>query len=155
MRKSQFSKKQKTAVVGTTVAALMVGGVAFAYWTNTGSGAGSASTGTNSSILVNQTTSVAAMAPGVAPQALSGNFTNANSGPVYVHEVTAIVTGTDKSGCTASDYTIAGTALVNAEVPAGTAVGSWTGLTIQFNNKPDVNQDACKNATVALAYASN
>jgi len=42
---------------------------------------------------------------------------------------------------------------VAAEVPAGTAQGSWTGATIQFKNDPAVNQDACKGATVNLAYA--
>ena len=40
---------------------------------------------------------------------------------------------------------------VNAEVPAGTNQGSWSGATIRFNNK-NVVQDACKGATVNLAY---
>ena len=41
---------------------------------------------------------------------------------------------------------------VSAEVPAGTVQGAWTGATIKFNNKSAVNQDACKGATVTLAY---
>ena len=41
---------------------------------------------------------------------------------------------------------------VNAEVAAGTAKGSFTGATIRFNDKA-TNQDACKGATVGLAYA--
>jgi len=135
---------------------LLVGaGAAFAYWTNAGSGAGNAETGTNVAIVVNQTSTVAGMAPGVAAQPLSGNFDNANSGPVYVAAVTATVTGTDKTGCGATDYTIGGTATVATQVPAGTGVGSWSGLTIQFNNKTGVNQDACKNAIVSIAYASS
>ncbi len=40
---------------------------------------------------------------------------------------------------------------VDAEVPAGTSQGSWSGATIKFNNKA-TNQDACKGATVNLAY---
>jgi hypothetical protein len=54
--------------------------------------------------------------------------------------------------CDASDYTIGGSAVINAEVPTG-ALGAWTGLTIAFNNK-GTNQDQCKGATVAIAYAT-
>ena len=146
--------KKKWAIV-LVVASLCIGGVAFAYWTNTGSGAGTASTGSNASITVNQTSTVSGLAPGLAAQALSGTFDNPNTSPVYVTSVTATVTGTDQVGCGATDYTIAGTATVNAQVPAGTSVGSWSGLTIQFNNKTAVNQNACKNAVVSIAYTSN
>lgn len=147
-------KRTATIVVGIVV--LLVGaGAAFAYWTNSGTGTGDADTGTNTAIVVNQTSTVLGMAPGVAAQPLSGNFDNANDGPVYVAAVTATVTGTDQTGCTASDYTIAGTATVAAQVPAGDGVGAWSGLTIQFNNKAGVNQDACKNAVVAIAYVSS
>ncbi len=147
---------RRTPILIVGAVALTVGAAtAFAYWTNSGSGAGTADTGTNVAVVVNQTSTVTGMAPGVAAQALSGNFDNANAGPVYVAAVTATVTGTDMSGCTPSDYTIAGTATVAAQVPAGTGVGSWSGLTIQFNNNAGVNQDACKNAIVTIAYASS
>jgi hypothetical protein len=42
---------------------------------------------------------------------------------------------------------------VGAEVPAGNGQGSWSGATLAFNNKADANQDACKGATVNLAYS--
>ena len=147
--------KRTTTIIAATVVLLVGAGAAFAYWTNSGTGTGDADTGTNAAIVVNQTSTVAGMAPGVAAQALSGNFDNPNTGPVYVAAVTATVTGTDKLGCGATDYTIAGTATVGAQVAAGTGVGSWSGLTIQFNNKAGVNQDVCKNAAVDIAYASN
>lgn len=146
-------RKTISLIVGV-VMVLAGAGVAFAYWTNTGSGRGTASTGTNSTITVNQTSTVTAIAPGVAPQVLSGDFTNPNAGPVFVAAVTATVTGTDLDGCDDTDYTIGGRATVNAEIPAGTNVGSWSGLTIAFNNKPGTNQDACKNATVTIAYVA-
>jgi len=142
-------------VAAVTVGVTLIGGVAFAYWTTTGSGGGSASTGTVVPVVVNQTATITGLAPGLAAETLSGTFDNPNAGPVYIGSVTATVTGTDKAGCTASDYTIAGTAPVNAEIPSGNGVGSWSGLTIRFNNKPTVNQDACKTATVTLAYTSN
>ena len=148
--------RRKTVVLLSGVALVLAGGgVAFAYWTNSGSGSGTAGTGTNSPITVNQTSTVAGMGPGEAPQPLAGNFDNANDGPVFVAAVTATVTGTDQSGCGPTDYTIAGTAPVAAQVPVGTGVGAWSGLTIGFNNKAGVNQDACKGAVVAIAYASS
>ncbi len=147
---------RRTSVIFAAVAVPLVGaGAAFAYWTTTGAGTGTADTGTTVAVVIRQTSTVTGMAPGVAPQALSGNFDNPNAGPVYVAGVTATVTGTDKTGCTATDYTVAGTATVAAQVPAGNAVGAWSGLTIAFNNKTATNQDACKGAVVSLAYTSN
>lgn len=143
------------AVLLALLGSALVAGAAFAYWTTTGSGSGSATTGTTTPVTVNQTSTVSNLAPGSGTQALSGNFDNPNSGPVYVASVSATVVRTDKTGCTAADYTIAGTATVNAEVPAGTAQGAWSGLTIAFNDKPATNQDACKGATVTLAFTSN
>jgi hypothetical protein len=151
MRK--VSRKKKVAVA--TMAMLGIGGAAFAYWTTTGSGTGDASTGTTVAVTVHQTSTVTGLRPGGTAQALSGNFDNPNSGPVYVASVTATVTGTDKVGCDATDYTVAGTAPVNAQVAAGNGVGSWSGLTIAFNNKPATNQDACKSATVSISYTTN
>lgn len=148
-------RRKTIAVLTGATLVLAGGGVAFAYWTNSGSGGGTAGTGSNSPITVNQTSTVTGMGPGVAAQPLAGNFDNTNDGPVYVAAVTATVTGTDKSGCGATDYTIAGTAPVAAQVPVGTGVAAWTGLTIAFNNKVGVNQDACKGAIVTIAYASS
>ena len=146
---------KKTVAIAAAVLLIVGGGAAFAYWTNSGSGTGQATTGSNQTIVVHQTSTVTGLAPGLPAQTLSGNFDNPNTSPVYVTSVTASITGTDKTGCDASDYTIAGSAPVAAEVPAGSAVGSWTGLTIAFNNKPAINQDACKDAVVAIAYTTN
>jgi hypothetical protein len=153
----RFSKK--FTVIAASAAILVAGGgVAFAFWTSGGSGTGSAATGTSEDVTVVQTSTVTDMGPGVAAQTLSGNFTNANTGPAYVTTVTASIAsvfqgGVLAVGCSASDYTLTGTAMsVGAEVPVGTGVGTWTGATIAFNNTA-ANQDACKGATVNLAYA--
>ena len=150
---------RKTATIAVTLALLLVGGAAFAYWTVGGGGTGTAETGTSQDITVVQTSTVTDLRPGGAPQALSGNFDNANEGPVYVGTVTvAIGTVTKAAGapagpCDATDYTLANaTMTVNAEVPTGTGQGAWSGATIAFNNKTDTNQDGCKGATVNLTY---
>ena len=149
------TKKRFVLIALTMATALTGGGIALAYWTQGGSGSGSAGTGTTAAVVVNQTSTVSGLAPGLPAQALSGNFNNPNAGPVYVTAVTATVTGTDQPGCGATDYVIAGTATVGAQVPSGSAVGAWSGLTIQFNNKPGTNQDACKTAAVTIAYTSS
>ena len=153
---NEISRKKKIGWIAFgTAAMLLAGGAAFGYWSITGSGTGDANTGTVVAVDVNQTSTVTGLAPGLAAQALSGNFDNPNSGPVYVASVTAAVTSTDKVGCGATDYTIAGTATVNAQIPAGNNQGAWSGLTIAFNNKAGTNQDACKNAVVTITYTAN
>jgi len=155
----RITKKSIAVVTGFAVV-LAGAGVAYAYWTAGGSGTGTAATGTSVALTAVQTSTVSAMGPGVAAQSLNGNFNNTNAGPVYVQSVTASISDVTAGGvsigaaCDADDYTLTGAAMtVAAEVPAGSAQGSWTGATIEFNNKAAVNQDACKNAVVRLAYA--
>ena len=150
---------KKTLAVATTVVLLSGGGAAFAYWTNTGSGTGSAASGTNLPVTVNQTSTITGLYPGQTPQTLAGDFTNPNAGPTYVTAVTATGYTIDAThvtaGCAVSgNYTLGGTAGVNADVAAGSNKGAWTGLTIVMNNL-GTNQDACKGATVTITYASS
>ena len=157
---STFSKKKKTAVA--TIALMMVtGGAAVAYWSVGGSGTGTAQTGSTVDITVVQTSTVSGLAPGGSAQTLSGTFTNPNPGPVHVMTVTAsiasitLAAGVPAGTCDNTDFTLSNAAMtVNAEIPNGTAQGSWSGATIQFNNKA-TNQDGCKGATVNLAYTVN
>ena len=153
-------RKRKVAIVAAAlVGAASVG--AYAYWSSTGAGTGSATSGDVAAVTVVQTSSVTGLAPGLSAQTLSGNFNNPNSGPVYITAVTVSIDSVTKAvgapagTCDSTDYTLGGTAPVAAEVAPGNAKGSWTGLTIQFNNKAGANQDACKGATVNLAYSAN
>jgi hypothetical protein len=153
--------RRRGLVLGVVIS-LGVAGAAFAYWTAGGSGSGTGSTaGTQTALTANQTTTLTAMYPGDTAQTISGNFTNPNSGPSQVNTVTVSIasvtkaTGAPVGTCDATDYTLANTVMtVNAEVPVGAAKGAFTGATIHFNDKA-TNQDACKNATVTITYASN
>jgi hypothetical protein len=151
-------KTKRQALLGVGLALIMAT-AAFAYWTAGGSGSGTAQAGTTTGLTVNQTSTLTAMYPGDSAQTLSGTFDNPNSGPIHVGTVTASISSVTKAGgapagtCDATDFTLASAAVtVNADVPAGTSTGSWSGATIRFNNKA-TNQDACKGATVNLAYA--
>jgi len=154
----RISRKKKVLVA--TLAMTGIAGAAFAYWSATGTGSGSADTGDTVTVTVNQTRTVTDLAPGSGTQALSGDFTNTNDGPVYITAVAAQVTEVNDAGgvaivgCSAADYTIAGTGAVGAEVPTGTNVGSWGNLTIEFNNTAE-NQDACKNAQLVIEYTAS
>ncbi|MDP2710983.1 MAG: TasA family protein [Solirubrobacteraceae bacterium] len=152
------SNRKRSTISAVAVILLLAAG-AYAYWTAGGSGSGSGTAGDTVGLIVNQTTVVDDMHPGDTAQTISGNFNNANEGPIYVGTVTAAISsvvkavGAPAGDCDATDFTLASGAMtVNAQVPVGTGVGTWTGATIKFNNKADANQDACKGATVNLAY---
>lgn len=129
---------------------------AYAYWTQSGLGAGGAVTSTNEAITVNQTSTPTALYPGGPAQAISGNFDNPNAGKVRVAAVAVSIGSIEGSpaGCTAADYQLNNaTATVNAEIDPGDAVGSWSGPSVQMLNTGS-NQDGCKNAIVNLSFAS-
>jgi len=159
MRK--LSTKQKIAATGTAAVVAVAGaGTAYAYWTSTGSGTGSATTSAGASNLtLAQTSNISNMYPGDSAQAITGTVTNNAGNSAYVTAVTASISGvtlaTGAVGvCDASDYTLATpTMTVGRDVVAGGSA-TFTGATIKFNNKT-TNQDGCKGATVALAYAAS
>jgi hypothetical protein len=149
----RLTKKPKAIIVGAAIVGLASAGVAYAYWTTSGTGSATATTGTVVGITVNETTSATNLYPGGPAQPLAGNFNNSNAGAVYVASVTAAL-GTLPTGCLPADFTIAGTALVGANVASGTGVGSWSGLTIAMNNT-GVSQNACKASSIPLVLTSN
>jgi len=141
-----------------TVAIVGVSAAAYAYWTTTGSGTGTASTGQGESIVVNQTSTITGLVPDGPEQDLSGNFDNPNAGPVTIDAVSAeVVDVTEAVGvtgtCSPADFVIRGSSTVSASIPAGDGTGSWSGLTIQLVDS-GANQNACKNATVQIAYTA-
>lgn len=159
---SRLHGRKKILVIGA-ICTVMAAAGAYAFWTQSGTGEGSASTGTTTGITVNQTSSITGLYPGGSAVGLSGDFTNLNSSAIKVAAVTVAfraidpfttVGGVAIPGCTAADYTLGGTATVGVEVASGTNVGSWSGLTIAMNDTAS-NQDACKNAVIHLTYSSS
>lgn len=151
-----FDRRWKVGALAVCMFA--IAGVAYAYWTTSGSGSGSAGTADASSITVNQTSTVAGLFPGGPAQTLSGNFDNPNPGSVFVGAISATISGvtgpniTAGTPCAAADYQLNGFPVtVDAEVPTGSDVGSWTGGSIQLLNTAS-NQNGCKGATVAISY---
>ena len=142
------------------VAVLAMAGAAYAYWTQGGSGSGAASAGTTSAITVNQTGAPSGLYPGGPAAALAGTFTNPNPGPVNISSVTAAVRAfashtvdATKPDCTQADFAIGGVSGANV-VPSGTAVGSWSGLTVRLLDN-GLNQDNCKSVWITVDYTAN
>jgi hypothetical protein len=154
----QFLTRRAIVVAG--VLAVVIAGSAIAYWTAGGSGTGTATVAAAATALTaNQTTVLTAMYPGDSAQTIAGNFDNPNSGPMHVATVTVSIASVTKAPaapagtCDATDFVLTGAAMaVDAEISPGNGVGAFTGAQIKFNNKA-VNQDACKGATLNLAYA--
>ena len=163
--KKHLSKKRVVLAVLVVVMLAIASGVAYAYWTSGGTGTSSATACTTTGITVHQTApvTVTGLYPGATPVTLSGNFDNSNSGTVHITSVTAAVTaisgaGTDlsKPVCATTDFAIAGSFAPAGgyTVPTGTAVGAWTGLTVQLLNGV-ANQDNCKGASATITYTVN
>ena len=151
-------KLTRKTVAVAAVAVLLSGGVAFAYWTNSGTGTGTATTGTNAAITVVQTASSAVLVPGGPTSTLSGTFSNPNTSPVFVNTVTATLASVTGSvgtpACTVADYALDTATITIGAQAAVDDTTAWTGIKVSMVNS-GTNQDACKNATINLSYTSN
>jgi hypothetical protein len=133
-------------VVAATLAALVLAA---------NEGASAASAG----LAVHQTSSIADLFPGGPPGVLRGDFDNPSDDTVFVHEVTATIepfrvqTDPAKPACTDADFVIAGAAPVDAGIPPGVAVGSWSGLTVAMT-KPPTDQANCEGVSITIDYVS-
>src|SRR4051812_2750164 len=112
MRSHKFSKKTKAAVLAGVLTVGIAGG-AYAYWTTTGSGSGSATTGTSSVFAVTTDAATGSpLTPGGPTQTVAFHVANNNSGVQHLTAVAVTVANSDGSawtavnGCSAADYTV-------------------------------------------------
>lgn len=167
MQKNTTKKNTKrVAIVGATTAALLGGGVAFAYWTTSGSGSGSATTDTGASntLTFDQATPTTAdtLFPGGPARIISGRVTNTGDQSVYVTQVVAEIDsvktadGAAIDGCDASNYEVVNPTggMSVGEDLAKDGYATFTGATIAFVDKT-TSQDACKGAVVHLTFTAS
>jgi hypothetical protein len=154
----KYSKKVILGVATSTAAVLVVAGAAFAWWTDGGTGSGSADTGnTSDNLTINAATSgTADLVPDGSSAAVSLTVSNTNSYSVSLNGDTASVdAGTIKCGATSvpdswfdfDDATIDGTSPVAAGA-SGTVI-SASGLTFHMLDQT-ANQNVCKDAAVTF-----
>jgi hypothetical protein len=159
-----FKSKKRAAAIGAVAAISIVGGsVAYGYWTTTGIGDGSATTGTSTAFTVDLgDVETPALTPGGPTQIVPVTVTNPSTGIQRLRQVevrVALANGdpwTPAGGCTAADFSINGenageAATITTTQDLAPNGGSSTGLsvTVQMVETGD-NQDGCKQKVVPL-----
>ena len=145
-----------TVAIGTASIVLATAGVAYAYWTTTGAGTGSATTGTDApadKISLAQVGTLTGFYPGSTPQDVKVVATNPAAFSQKVGNVTVTV-GTI-GGCASSNWAVVDSA-DSFGVLAGNTSSAAAGqvvATIQLT-ETGVNQDACKSVSPVLTFAS-
>ncbi len=149
--KLSIGRNRFTGVAVGVIAAAAIGGAAFAYFTSTGSGSGTAPVNSTSPWVLSSGP-ISGFGPGTGTQNIVGTATNSLSQKEFIGTVTPTVSSTSNPGCTAADFTLTN-GVINADTVSG-ASGLNFG-TITFNDRAGVNQDACQGVTVTLSFTSN
>jgi hypothetical protein len=146
-----FSKKR--LFIPAAVAALMVVGVAaYAFWTTTGSGQGSATVAADNGTLVIHATAPSGLTPGDS-QDITFTVDNDNSSSLYVDTIHLDSVDADNA-CDVADFSM-DDVVEGATVPASTDGYAMPNKgTLTFADT-EVNQDACKSANLTLTFSSN
>jgi hypothetical protein len=172
---------RKRALLAAGVLTLAIATVAFAFWSTTGSGTGSAATGSADAngFTVTAGDAPTGIAPGAAAHSLTATIAN-NSGEAYqlgsVTVTISNVTNSDNSAidpagaCEADDYRLVdndsgdsktwnAAAGTSATLTVGQSLangGSYnlSGVGIEFNNSASEDQNGCQGKKVHLTYAA-
>lgn len=153
---------RRIVIVGATAGAvLLTGGVAFAFWSSTGTTAGAAEVAASATDLtVTQVGSPTGLVPGGTPQAISAKVDNPSASAILLTDVTVTVTDVSEAGgvvgtCAIGNFEILDNASYDGElIPAGGTTGDVDVATIQLIES-GANQDACKGASIALSLVAN
>ena len=152
----RITKKKLAAVGAGTALVLAGGGLALAYWSSTGTGSGSATTGNSSAFEVSTDAATGGpLTPGGASETVAVHVKNPSSGHqtlTTVHVTVATSTGTawtSTPGCSAADYTVTDptVAAIDQDRASGSTYNATA--TITMNNLPS-NQDLCQGVSVPL-----
>ena len=164
--------RKSTKIVATVGGAALVvttAGTAYAWWTTTGTGTGSATAGTvsqNLTLTASQVTAADRLYPGGSAVAVQIAVSNPNTYSVSLSGTHAAITpGSVKCGSTVVPdawFTLASNTISDATVvPAaadathpGTGTLSPSGVTVQFNDAA-ADQNACKGAAVSFSLTSS
>ena len=151
-----MKRSKKTWAILGIVAAIGLSAIgAFAYWTTTGSGTGTADVATANGTLVLHASAPTDLFPGgssnVTFTADNGGATNLYVGTIHLDSVTA---DAGHASCDTADFTMADV-VSNTMVPAATTGHALAGTGTLVYANTAVNQDACKGAELTLTLSSN
>lgn len=144
--------KKRVLILAAVAAVAAIGTTAFAYFTTTGSGTGSASVGTSSAVTLHGT-AASALYPGTSSVV---NFTvdNPSTGHQYVATIHLVSVTTDAghSTCDTSDFTMPDVT-VNQDFASGNTQSVTATGTLTMANTTS-SQDGCKGAPLTLNLSS-
>ena len=144
-----FFKRKKGIAALAVVAVVAIGAMsAFAYFTSSGSGAGSATVGTASAVALSSP-SVGPLYPGSGTVPVTVTISNPGTGSQFVGTVSGTVT--TQGGCLSSWFTVAP---INYSQQVAGGASPTAATTVQMNNVA-ASQDACQGLTMAIAWTSN
>jgi hypothetical protein len=155
-----IARKKGATAVALTAVLVLIGGLAFAYWTSSGEGTGHGTTGGDTDFVVTSPGPTGlALTPGGPNQSIPFTVANPGTGTQDLTSVTVIVADengdpwvSDPVGCTAADYTLGTPVITYDQIPGGGSISGTVTLTM---NNLDSNQDACKGLDVPLYFAAS
>jgi hypothetical protein len=148
---------KKFAAIAITATVALTGTAALAYWTNNGSGGGSALVGSDAG---NEVTVTATVDDGVVPGGSADvSFTASNDGPtdLFVGTISldSVTADEDHADCAVADFTM-DDVISNSRVPAGSTDLAIAGDgSLDYESRPLVDQDSCKGATLTLVLSNS
>ena len=145
--------KRTLVLLGVMVVAIAASIGAYAYFTTTGSGTGSATTGSSSAVTIYGSTA-STLYPGTSSVE---NFTLDNPSPGHqyvtkIHFVNATGASITSGNCLAADYSMPDVT-VNQDFPTGNGQTVTATGTVSYANNGD--QDLCQGKTVTLNFTSS
>lgn len=153
---------RRIVIIGATAGAVVLtGGVAFAFWSSTGTTAGAAEVATDATdLVVTQVGTPSGLFPGGLPVDIVANVENPSATDILLTDVTVTVSdvvdgvGDTIAGCPTTDFAIADAAYAGELIPAGGVTADETVATIRLK-ETGVDQDDCKGASVVLSLVAN
>ena len=153
MKARRFGRRA-TSVVVAIVAIVIVGNVAYAWFSSTGSGSGSGSVGTAANNVAVTGTTSGPLYPGGT---VSVSFTASNPATFKQALSTIHLSGVTASGTCDNTWFHMTDVTVGADgvLAAGANNASLTETGTLSMDESGTNQDACKNATLTLAFTTS
>lgn len=141
-------KKAGVALLAILAVAAVAAFGAYAYFSSTGTGTGSAAVGSSSTIQLSGSP-VASLYPGGADAPVTVSIHNPGGGNQQVNTVSGSVA--TNGGCLGSWFAVDSVAY-NGVVAAGATVTTGTNVRMLESN---TNQDACQGKTMTINWSSN
>lgn len=152
---------RRTVIAGATAGAvLLTGGVAFAFWSSSGTSVGAAEVAAQATNLtVTQAGSVTGLFPGGTPQDISVTVDNTSGTDILLTDVTVSLTDVVESAaatgaCSPLDFALLDAAHTPEVLDASTGTTTFVAATIRLK-ETGVNQDDCKDADLVLSLVAS